>query len=541
VGAVETEGTGRHVTSQGVLFEKFEIISCLKQDEYSSVYLARHIYLGKNIILKALCTQRIPDTVLVDRFKREARILARLDHPNIIKVLDFGTYKEYFYISFEYFESSNLRHVLGRQNLAFSQRREIFIDLLEAIRYAHSEGIIHRDIKPENILVNEALEVKLSDFGLAQMHTDSLVTDKLGLVGTPSYMSPEQIQGDVLTPQSDLFSCGIVACELFLNIHPFLGRDVNESLNAIISFDEEKIGVRLQPLPEDLRNVVAKLLRKKPGQRWENASAVLEALGAKINAAPVGKRSAQSRQFSRPLIIAAMIIVVLIGAVTIYLTRRNDLEVATPASLGRDTSGFLTKKADSIRIPAQEPKTNPERPLTKENIENKGQENRSAAILATQKKNTSESEEAALPAGVRYGELFVACLPWAQVSIDSVNLDTTPLKNNLRLPVGRHQIELTHPNYPVYRSTISILAGEITMVKVNLDTLFGFLAFNVYPWGEIYIDGRYIDRTPMKPFRLAPGAHRVTVKNAELGTFEKQVVVQQHDTLWIQYRYGLQQ
>ena len=92
-----------------ILFKKFKIISCYKKNENSAVYLANHIFLDKKVFLKILNTQTIPDTSITERFKREAKILAQLEHPNIIKVFDFGMFEEYFYISFEYFESENLR------------------------------------------------------------------------------------------------------------------------------------------------------------------------------------------------------------------------------------------------------------------------------------------------------------------------------------------------------------------------------------------------------------------------------------------------
>ena len=98
-----------------ILFEKFEIIEVLKKDEHAAVFLANHIYLSKKIILKVLNTQKLADHALLERFKREAKLLAKLDHPNIIKVLDFGTSKEYFYISFEYIEGTSLRNYLNQK------------------------------------------------------------------------------------------------------------------------------------------------------------------------------------------------------------------------------------------------------------------------------------------------------------------------------------------------------------------------------------------------------------------------------------------
>lgn len=108
-----------------ILFKKFEVISCYKKDEHSAVYLANHIYLEKKVFLKILNTELITDHSIIERFKREAKILAKLEHPNIIKAYDFGTSKNYFYISFEYFESKNLRELLKIRRLTENEGRQL--------------------------------------------------------------------------------------------------------------------------------------------------------------------------------------------------------------------------------------------------------------------------------------------------------------------------------------------------------------------------------------------------------------------------------
>jgi len=140
------------------LFEKFEIIECVKKDEYSSVYRAKHLFLKKDIILKVLNTDTLTDRTLIRRFKQEAQILAGLDHPNIIKVLDFGKYKNFLYISFEYFKSYNLRELFGKSNINADEKISLIKQLLSGISASHDSGIIHRDLKPENILVNMRFE-----------------------------------------------------------------------------------------------------------------------------------------------------------------------------------------------------------------------------------------------------------------------------------------------------------------------------------------------------------------------------------------------
>ena len=226
--------------ASNILFDRFEIIDTLKKDQHTSVYLANHVYLGKKIILKTLSALELPDQTFLDRFKREAKILARLDHPNLIKVLDFGTAGDNFYISFEYFEGKNLRKIIKENNLSNEQKIYLSVQLFKALSIAHQNGVVHRDIKPENILVNTKLELKIADFGLAFVRDDLFLTHKSSIVGTPGYMSPEQIRGQELTPQTDLFSSGIVIYELFTGKNPFIGKDINDTINNILNFNIEK-------------------------------------------------------------------------------------------------------------------------------------------------------------------------------------------------------------------------------------------------------------------------------------------------------------
>ncbi|MBN1465358.1 serine/threonine protein kinase, partial [candidate division KSB1 bacterium] len=262
-------------SGDNVLFDKFEILDCLKKDVGVGVYIANHIYLGKRILLKTLDREHIPDPTMLSRFQREAKTLAQLDHPNIIDVLDFGTLGQFFYISFEYFKSRTLREVIRAGDLRNDQKRHVLVQLLRGLDYAHARQVIHRDIKPENILLDDENRLKIADFGLAHIRGEASFTQQASIVGTPSYMSPEQIRGEELTAQSDLFSTGIVAYELFTGSHPFLGADVGATLNNILS--RQVTAAEIQN--DDVRAVIDGLLQKKAHERLRSAAEALHALG----------------------------------------------------------------------------------------------------------------------------------------------------------------------------------------------------------------------------------------------------------------------
>jgi len=265
--------------SDNVLFGKFEIIDTLKKDAQTGVYLANHIYLNKRIVLKTLNTQNLKDKTILHRFKREAKILAKLDHPNIIKVLDFGTENEFFYLSFEYFEGKSLREFLKHGLPDQEEFKKIFIQILSGLQYAHQQKIIHRDLKPENILIDQNLNIKIADFGLALSENEVQVTQQESIVGTPGYMSPEQIRGEILDNRTDIFSFGIIAYELLTGINPFIGKDVASTINNILFIEFEKISEPLKNHPEELKKIILKCLEKKKENRFNSVEEILNIFG----------------------------------------------------------------------------------------------------------------------------------------------------------------------------------------------------------------------------------------------------------------------
>jgi serine/threonine-protein kinase len=480
-----------------ILFEKFEIIECLKKDSHSSVFIANHIYLGKKIILKTLNSDELSDKSILARFKREAKILAKLDHPNLIKVLDFGSYNNSFYLSFEYFPSRNLRQVIKENHLTFEEKGKLIIQLMRALNFAHQNEIIHRDIKPENILINSNLDLKIADFGLAQIKSEQGLTQKSSIVGTPSYMSPEQIRGEELTHQSDLFSAGIVSYELLNNTNPFLGKDISETINNILNYKESDLINRINQLPEYFQPALKAMLKKNSANRAKSAVDVLNLLGIEATFYHVPVQKVIKRNFKKifaysSIMAAGIIILFAVLFLNDYLGKSN-------------------QQNSNIR---QENNIKPADSLISES-------------LTTQEEEKKTETEGNLP-----GKLFIDCQPWADIYINNKKIDTTPLKNYIQLSPGLHRIKLVNPNFPPVTRRVNIVSDELQSITVDLRDHVGYLDCKINPWGDIYINGELKGTTPLRePLMLAPGKYLVVLKNPEYQSIEERVTISAGDTL----------
>ncbi len=243
------------------------------------VYEAIDPSIGRRVALKEL---QLPPNLVggarrerVERFYREAKAAGSLTHPNIVTIYEVGEEAGRHFIAMEFLEGQNLQEALEiRGALPAKEAVDIARQVLEALDYAHSKGIIHRDIKPANIQLLPGGRVKLTDFGIARIMHEPSITASGQIFGTPSYMSPEQIAGREIDPRSDLFSMGVVLFETLTGQKPFTGDSVvTITYNIMNTPAPEPRGV-----PEPLAAVVRKALEKEPGRRFQSAREFLEAL-----------------------------------------------------------------------------------------------------------------------------------------------------------------------------------------------------------------------------------------------------------------------
>ncbi len=473
------------------LFKKFQIKECLKKDEHTGVYLAYHIYLDKNIILKTLDTNNLPDLTILERFKREAKILAKLEHPNIIKVLDFGMFEQFFYISFEYFDSRNLSEVIHNNNLSDQEKKNLVLQLLNGLNEAHSNKIIHRDIKPENILVDNNYQLKIADFGLALLSNEESITRKSTVVGTPGYMSPEQITGELLTGQSDLFSAGIVIYELYTGKNPFRGNDLNQTINNILKVKTDEFIEKNESIPVEIKSVLEKLLAKKTAERISTAGEALNYF-PDYNAVPLQSKSPIINRKKSYLIITAIFLLLLF----FVLTNRTGEEEIIPIN------EIIPQQSDETAVLSNVESDTPVSAITNQ------------SEIQKRNDNSDENIQTEIKNEINYGSVNVECIPWAEVFIDGKRIDATPLKEVIYLPEGAYKLSLAHPDYPQYEESIKIKGDELLLLQYNLQMLFAYFDCMIYPWGEIYIDGKNYGTTPLtKPIVLLPGSYLLEIRN----------------------------
>ena len=261
----------------------YQIVSAVGEGGMAAVYKAYQPAMDRYVALKILPRHFASDPQFIARFQREAKLLAKLQHPHILPVHDFGEADGFTYIVMPFVESGTLTDLLTGQPLSLSQIRNLIPQVGTALDYAHARGLIHRDVKPSNILIDESGNCLLTDFGLAKMVEGTAVLTASGaIMGTPAYMSPEQGLGQKLDGRSDIYSLGVILYEMASGHTPYSA----ETPMAVVI---KHINDPLPPprtvnpaLPEAVERVILKALAKQPQDRYETAGNFVRALQSAI-------------------------------------------------------------------------------------------------------------------------------------------------------------------------------------------------------------------------------------------------------------------
>ncbi|MBJ7470401.1 MAG: Stk1 family PASTA domain-containing Ser/Thr kinase [Solirubrobacteraceae bacterium] len=244
----------------------------------ASVFRAEDIQLGRKVAVKVLHAQYAEDQEFVERFRREAKAAAQLQHPGIVSVYDTGSWDGTWYIAMELLEGPTLKERLIREGrFAPAEAVSLTEAILKAVRAAHRDGIIHRDLKPHNVILDDQGNPKVTDFGIARRGaSDMTVTGSV--LGTAHYLAPEQAQGEVITPRTDLYSVGVVLYEMLTGRTPFEGETAVSIALAHVNNEPRSPRSIVPEITPALDAVVMRALAKRPSDRFADADAFLAAL-----------------------------------------------------------------------------------------------------------------------------------------------------------------------------------------------------------------------------------------------------------------------
>ncbi len=269
---------------------RYEVEELVGHGGMSSVYKARDRLLERHVALKILHDRYTADEEFVERFKREARAVARLSHPNIVTVIDRGEDDGHQFIVFEYIDGENLKELLVRSGrLSVSDTLELGLQVARALAFAHGQGLVHRDVKPQNVLLNGDGRAKVTDFGIARSLDVDGVTQTGTVLGTSDYIAPEQASGQPVDTQTDVYSLGVVLYELLAGEVPFRGDNfVAVAMKHVNEPPPNLLDVR-RDAPLRLAEAIDRALEKDPKRRFPSMDAFaaeLEACLAELERRP---------------------------------------------------------------------------------------------------------------------------------------------------------------------------------------------------------------------------------------------------------------
>jgi len=276
----ETKSTNGRVPER---IGKYVIINEVGQGSTGRVFLSHDPYYGRDVAIKVYNLESEADeqkaNVTRKMFFNEAQMVGRLQHPNIVPIYDAGEENGSYYVVTEHIHGARtLATYTDPDNLLrIDDVVEIIYKCAKALYYAHNRGVVHRDIKPNNIMLTNENDVRIIDFGIALV-SDSDISRIEGIAGSPSYMSPEQVQSAEITAQSDIYSLGAVMYELLTGFRPFRANNLSKLLHQIVFATPPPLHSLRDEISEDLEEVVATALQKEPAQRFPNASEFAAAL-----------------------------------------------------------------------------------------------------------------------------------------------------------------------------------------------------------------------------------------------------------------------
>ncbi len=555
---------------------EFEIEGLLGRGGMAMVYLATEVHLSRKVAIKVLP----PELTFghgVERFKREAKTAAGLDHPYIIPIYRIASGGTLFWYAMKFLEGQSLDELLREKGqTTLEETIEILMPVAEALDYGHLHSVIHRDIKPANIMLDLQNRVIVTDFGIAKALTDSKLTASGSVIGTPFYMSPEQGMGKPVTGAADQYSCGVMAYRMLSGQIPFEGDSAIEILHKHCSATPPPLKELRPGLPDHVYQAIDKALSKKPAQRFSNVKAFVKALkepSQEITVStdetmmvqsdpsiadristevidraptpvptpppeptrPVEQPAEKKGRVWKVLVPLLAIVSVGIGGGAWWMMQRSSNNSPSPVLAASD------QPADSTSAIAAEGATNV---TAQEEIPSENQAETTAP----------EPDPPSTPAPANTGTISVTnMMPSGLVLVDG----TVQSGQVFEVSPGEHRIEMRQPGYDSASETVTIRAGQTIEISFGGEPIqtqqttprptqqrpttpqYGVISILLRPspGGNVFIDGRLTAATTTRFVNtLSAGNHNVRIERDGYVTVDTTIRIAASDTTQLRLR-----
>ena len=315
---------------------RYHILEEIGKGSMGVVFKAHDPQIDRILAVKALRPDRVTSEAFVQRFLKEAQAIGRLSHPNIVTVYDAGLDGDTLFIAMEFLPGHSLKSILEQRRLSDQELIHIGVEVVEALDYAHQRGIVHRDIKPSNIIINPAGSVKITDFGVAHIEDPNTPAQTVAgeILGTPEYMSPEQVLGKPVDGRSDLYSLGVILYEMTTGKRPFRRENIAATFQAIMQETPEVPKRNASPIAGSLSALIMKSITKAPEQRFQTGREMAVPLKACLHRRKSDMGIRQIDRRPKPLIglytVLIMIVLLVIGGLIYTLYTNTLVSVTVP-------------------------------------------------------------------------------------------------------------------------------------------------------------------------------------------------------------------
>ncbi|MBI5815310.1 MAG: serine/threonine protein kinase [Nitrospinae bacterium] len=504
---------------------------------------------------------------LLERFYIEAKAAGKLNHTNIVTIYDVGEDEGKKFIAMEFIEGKDLSALISTEGaIPLPRAARIISQIADGLAYAHERGIVHRDIKPGNILLTGNDHVKITDFGLARLQSAGSVTQTGHAVGSPSYMSPEQVQGHMVDGRSDMFSLGVLFYEAVTGKRPFEGESLTTVIFKIIKDKPAQPSAVNKSLPESVDKIIGKMMAKNPDDRYPTCRDVARDLQQYINQTQsvfplTSSDTMQTVDFNKgeilveiesgsssahkhipekkfPVKAAALFggVALLMAAAVIFVGGGQKERAVTEKV---EAPAVAPKTAEAPPAPAADLKAPPAEP---ENVEKK--EKTPAKPALPEKKAEVKTASAPVKAApLKTGSVNVTSIPWSNIYLNGKDMGTTP-KTLKSVPEGKAEIKLVNPGYRRHSGYVMVRrdetvefshtftdaeevagGGERNSKEAAEEAGVGTLKVHSTPAGMVFIDGKLYGETPVTVNDIPSGQHNMVLKRPGMQDYKRKINV----------------